>query len=90
LKGYKSELFTEYLPEDWTYKWSTDPDPWNTFEVSVIGSQIKTVLNGKTIIDWDGGDLIQPKGNIAIEVHRKQTFKFRFKDIELLELPASE
>ncbi len=86
LDGYNSSLFEPYLPEDWTYKWSTDDDPWNTFEVSVIGSRVKSVLNGKTIIDWDGGETIRPTGSIAIEVHRNQDFRFRFKDIELADL----
>ncbi len=86
MEGYKAENFIPYHPEDWTYKWSTDPDPWNEFEVSVVGSRVKSVLNGKTIIDWDGGSKIKPKGYIAIEVHRRQVFKFRFKDIELAEL----
>ncbi len=86
MEGYKAENFEPYLPEGWTYKWSTDTDPWNEFEVSVIGSQVKTILNGKEIIDWNGGDLINPQGYIAIEVHRGQEFKFRFKDIELADL----
>ena len=86
LRGYSSDLFEPYLPEGWTYKWSTDPDPWNVYEVSVVGSQVKAVLNGQTIIDWDGGDKIMPSGNIAIEVHEQQVFKFRFKDIELADL----
>ena len=86
MEGYKAENFEPYLPEGWTYKWSTDEDPWNEFEVSVIGSHVKSVLNGKTIIDWDGGDKIEPNGYIAIEVHKQQNFKFRFKDIELLDL----
>jgi len=86
MKGYKAENFQPRLPEGWTYKWSTDDGPWNEFEMSVIGSRVKTVLNGKTIIDWDGGGKIQPKGRVAIEVHKKQAFKFRFKDIELADL----
>jgi hypothetical protein len=86
MKGYQASNFKPYLPEGWTYKWSTDPDPWNDFEVSAVGSRVKTVLNGKTIIDWDGGDTIRPSGHIAIEVHQRQTFKFRFKDIELADL----
>ncbi len=81
--GYKAENFTGYHPEGWTYKWSTDPDPWNVFEVSVVGKQVKSVLNGKTIIDWDGAEKILSEGHIAIEVHRQQAFRFRFKDIEL-------
>ena len=86
MEGYRAENFEPYLPDGWTYKWSTDEDPWNEFEVSVIGLRVKSVLNGKTIIDWDGGEKIQPKGHIAIEVHRRQVFKFRFKDIELADL----
>ncbi len=86
MDGYKAENFEPYLPEGWTYKWSTDADPWNEFEMRVIGSQVQTTLNGKSIIDWDGGSKIQPKGYIAIEVHKGQVFKFRFKDIELADL----
>ncbi len=86
MEGYNAENFEPYLPEDWDYKWSTDEDPWNEFEVSVIGSRVKSVLNGNTIIDWDGGEKIKPSGYIAIEVHRQQDFKFRFKDIELADL----
>lgn len=86
MKGYKAENFEPLLPEGWTYKWSTDDDPWNEFEMSVIGSWVKAVLNGKTIIDWDGADKIQAKGRVAIEVHKKQVFTFRFKDIELADL----
>lgn len=86
MKGYRSENFEPYLPEGWTYKWSTDPNPWNEFEVRVVGSHVSSILNGNTIIDWDGGDKINPTGNIAIEVHKGQVFRFRFKDIELADL----
>jgi len=86
MRGYRSENFVPHLPDGWTYRWSTDPDPWNQFEVSAVGTRVKAVLNGKPIIDWDGGDKIQPSGRIAIEVHERQKFKFRFKDIELAEL----
>lgn len=86
MEGYNAENFEPYLPEGWTYKWSTDADPWNEFEVSVIGSQVKSFLNGKPIINWDGGLKIKPSGYIAIEVHKQQVFKFRFKDIELADL----
>ncbi|MEM8486446.1 MAG: DUF1080 domain-containing protein [Bacteroidota bacterium] len=86
MQGYKAENFEPHLPEGWTYKWSTDPEPWNDFEVRVIGSRVQTWLNGKPIIDWDGGDKILPSGHIAIEVHKGQVFRFRFKDIELADL----
>ncbi|MEX0822283.1 MAG: DUF1080 domain-containing protein [Rhodothermales bacterium] len=86
IQGYSSDLFEPYLPEGWEYKWSTDEDPWNLLEMRVEGSRVTSVLNGKQIIDWDGGDLIQPNGHIAIEVHNGQVFRFRFKDIELARL----
>ena len=86
---FNSESFLEHLPEDeWTYKWSTDEDPWNTMEVSVIGDQVRSVLNGVEIIDWDGGDFIQPTGHIAIEVHNGQVFRFKFRNIELADLSS--
>ena len=88
MEGYKSENFEPYLPDGWEYKWSTDEDPWNDFEMRVVGSRVTTHLNGKQIIDWDGGDKILPSGSIAIEVHKKQVFKFRFKDIELANLSS--
>lgn len=88
IQGYRSELFEPYLPEGWEYKWSTDPDPWNTFEVAVVGSRVRSILNGEEIIDWDGGNLIQPSGNIAIEVHNGQVFRFKFRNIELADLSS--
>jgi hypothetical protein len=59
MEGYRAENFKPYLPQGWTYKWSTDPDPWNQFEVSVVGSRVRTVLNGREIINWDGGELAE-------------------------------
>jgi len=85
MKGYRPDNFTPYLPQGWTYKWSTDPDPWNQFEVSAIGSKVRTALNGREIINWDGGAKIEPTGNIAIEVHGKQVFRFKFRNIQLAE-----
>jgi hypothetical protein len=85
MKGYRADNFKPYLPQGWTYKWSTDPDPWNQFEVSAIGSKVRTVLNGREIINWDGGAKIEPTGNIAIEVHGKQVFRFKFRHIQLAE-----
>ena len=86
MKGYRPDNFKPYLPQGWTYKWSTDPDPWNQFEVSVVGSRVRSVLNGREIINWDGGDRIQPTGDVAIEVHGKQVFRFKFRNIQLAEL----
>lgn len=85
---FNSESFLEHLPEEWTYKWSTDADPWNTLELTVIGDHVRSVLNGVEIIDWDGGDYIQPEGHIAIEVHNGQVFRFKFRNIELADLSS--
>jgi hypothetical protein len=86
MQGYESENFLSYLPEGWTYKWSTDPDPWNTLEVSVVGSTVRSVLNGLEIINWDGGDTILPSGYTAFQTHGGQVFRFKFRNIELADL----
>jgi hypothetical protein len=58
---------------------------WNTFEITVKGDHLETVLNGTTIIDRE--DPLLPKdGVIALQVHVGPPMEVRFRNLSISEL----
>ena len=72
-------------------------DGWNTLEITADGMKLKAVLNGVAVMDWDGKGVLDDavhkqrkageRGVIALQIHRRDQLRIRFKDIALRELP---
>jgi multimeric flavodoxin WrbA len=68
-------------------------DGWNDLEISAQGLRIRSVLNGVTVVDYDGtgvldDDLHQKldvgrRGMIGLQIHAHDELKLRFKDVRI-------
>jgi len=64
-------------------------------EITARGLKLKAVLNGGTIMDYDGEGVLNDvlhkqrnvgeKGHIALQIHTGDKLKIRFKDIQIRE-----
>jgi hypothetical protein len=71
-------------------------DGWNDLEIIAKGMRIKSVLNGVTVVDYDGSGVLDDevhrqhrvgvKGVIGLQIHANDELKLRFKDIRIKEL----
>jgi len=71
-------------------------DGWNAMEITAKGMRIKSVLNGVTVVDYDGSGVLDDevhrqhrvgvKGVIGLQIHANDELKLRFKDIRIKEL----
>ena len=71
-------------------------DGWNDMEITAKGMKIKSVLNGVTIVDYDGSGVLDDelhrqhhvgtRGVIGLQLHQHDELKLRFKDIWIKEL----
>jgi len=72
-------------------------DAWNDLEIIATGTRLQAILNDLTVMDWDGKGVLDDavhqkhnvgmKGFLALQIHRGDQLRIRFKDIEILELP---
>jgi hypothetical protein len=69
---------------------------WNALEIAAVGTRIRAVLNGITVTDYDGAGVLDDethatrnvglKGHIALQIHRNDRLRIRFKDIVIEDL----
>jgi hypothetical protein len=69
---------------------------WNDLEIAAQGMRIRSVLNGVTVVDYDGAGVLDDelhkkhnvgtKGVIGLQIHSNDELKLRFKDIRIKEL----
>jgi hypothetical protein len=69
---------------------------WNDLEITAQGMRIRSVLNGVTLVDYDGSGVLDDelhkkwnvgaKGVIGLQIHANDELKLRFKDIRIKEL----
>ena len=82
------------------FHYSDQKPSWNDLEITAAGTRLKAVLNGVTVMEWDGKGVLDDavhrrrnvgmKGIIALQIHRGDQLKIRFKDVRIRELPAAE
>ena len=105
-KGTTGKLWNEGPGE---HRWlSNDPiegikffyadqgDGWNDLEITAKGMKIQSVLNGVTVVDYDGSGALDDelhkkhnvgtKGVIALQIHSGDELNLRFKDLRIKEL----
>jgi multimeric flavodoxin WrbA len=68
-------------------------DGWNDLEITANGTRIKSVLNGVTVVDYDGSGVLDDephrklnvglRGTIGLQIHSGHELKLRFKDIRI-------
>ena len=101
----KRWLYPEIPKDEWVdstmavpgivFYFNDDNPAWNELEISAQGTQLKAVLNGVSIMKWDGAGVLDDevhkrynvgmKGHIALQIHRNDELKIRFKDIQIKE-----
>jgi len=78
------------------FVYSDEGEGWNDLEITADGLKLKAVLNGVTVMDYDGKGVLDDevhrarragvKGVIALQIHRGDQLRIRFKDIAIREL----
>lgn len=67
------------------------PTEWNDYRIRCEGPRIQTWLNGVASVDFTEEDESIPlDGHIGLQVHGGGTLTVQFKDITVVELPATE
>jgi hypothetical protein len=72
-----------------------DPGLWNDLELICEGTRINTFVNGRRVTDFDGAGILDDrahrehgvglKGHIALQLHRNDKLRIRFKDLWIRE-----
>ncbi len=88
-------LSNERIPGS-KFFYADEGDGWNDLEITAQGMKIKSVLNGVTVVDYDGSGVLNDelhtqhhvgtKGIISLQIHSGGELKLRFKDIRIREL----
>ena len=58
------------------------PDEWNTYEIVVVGSKIRTSINGRVCVDLDD-EKGSRRGIIAFQIHSGGPMEVRFCNLKL-------
>lgn len=76
--------------------YADEGDGWNDFEITADGMKLEAVLNGVRVMQYDGTGVLDDevhknrnvgiKGVIALQIHRNDQLKMRFKDLRIKEL----
>ncbi len=76
--------------------YADEGDGWNDWEITAQGMHIRSILNGVTVVDYDGTGVLDDelhkqhnvgsRGVIGLQIHSFHQLKLRFKDIRIREL----
>jgi hypothetical protein len=79
--------------EGFKFFYADEGDGWNDMEITAKGTRIRSVLNGVTVVDYDGSGVLDDelhkkqgvgmKGVIGLQLHSYHQLKLRFKDIRV-------
>lgn len=86
----------EHAPKGWKWSHADKGDLWNDVYIICRGTNIKTIMNGVTIVDYDGSGHLDDeahlarnvgmKGHIFLQIHPGGPMNIRFKDIRIRNL----
>jgi hypothetical protein len=75
-----------------------EPAVWNTFEIEAVGTRVTARLNGLLVTNYDGSGVLDDathrnrrvgmKGHIALQIHKNDQVRIRFRDIAIRDLPS--
>jgi hypothetical protein len=78
---------------DFKFYYADQGEGWNDLEISAQGMKIRSVLNGVTVVDYDGAGVLDDelhqklnvgaRGMIGLQIHSGDELKLRFKDIRI-------
>ncbi|MHC4069944.1 MAG: 3-keto-disaccharide hydrolase [Planctomycetota bacterium] len=78
------------------FYYSDDSPCWNDLQITAVGTKVTAILNGVTITDYDGTGVLDDNlhkkynvglsGRIALQIHKNDRLKIRFKDILIKDL----
>ncbi len=81
-----------------TFYYADDEPAWNSLEITALGTRLKAVLNGVTVMEYDGAGVLDDAnhmergvgldGHLALQIHSGDRLRIRFKDIYILPLSA--
>ncbi len=82
--------------EGMRFFYADEGDGWNDLEITAQGMRIKSVLNGVTVVDYDGTGVLDDdlhrqenvgtRGFIGLQLHSYDQLRVRFKDIRIKRL----
>jgi hypothetical protein len=88
-------LSNETIKEQKFY-YADQGDGWNDLEITAKGMRIRSVLNGVTVVDYDGSGVLNDElhqklnvgtqGMIGLQIHSHDELKLRFKDLRIKSL----
>jgi hypothetical protein len=94
-----AQMEPRFKPQHYVFKYAEDGDGWNELTLICQGTQVKTILNGVVMTDWDGkGVLDNPAhikhnvglvGHFALQLHVGDELRIRYKDIMIRKLDSS-
>ena len=78
------------------FHYSDQTPAWNDLEITCIGTRMKAVLNGVTVMEYDGAGILDDDvhkkhrvgmtGHVALQIHRGDQLRIRFKDLFIKDL----
>jgi hypothetical protein len=76
--------------------YSDEGSGWNDLEITAVGTHLKAILNGLTVMEYHGAGVLDDavhaqrqvgrKGVIALQIHKGDRLRIRFKDIHIREI----
>lgn len=83
---------------DLSFYYADEEPGWNTLEIRAVGTKVAVLLNDVPVTDYDGAGVLDDethagrnvglRGHIALQIHRNDQLRIRFRDITIRELPA--
>ena len=78
------------------FYYSDDSPSWNDLQITAVGTKVSAILNGVKITDYNGTGILDDNlhkkynvglsGHIALQIHKSDQLKIRFKDILIKDL----
>jgi len=73
---------------------------WNDMEISAVGPRVRVKLNGLLVTDYDGTGILDNeahrkhnvgmRGHVALQLHKKDELRLRFKDVFIRETASGK
>lgn len=80
-------------PKGFKFVYADQGEGWNDFEITADAMKFGAVLNGVTVLQYDGTGVLDNeahqkrgtgiKGIVALQIHRGDQLKIRFKDVRI-------
>jgi len=84
---------------DLVFYYSDEGPGWNDLEITAVGTRLTGHLNGIKVMDYNGNGVLDDEvhktrnvgmmGHIALQIHRNDELRIRFKDIHIRDLSES-